>query len=82
MRLKVTQDCIDRAEPATAWACPIAVALIRAGFNDPFVDPDLEAASAWKGGERFSFTLSRRALRFIERVDNGKRVRPTCFVLR
>jgi len=50
--------------------CPVALALIDAGFESVFVDGIM--IEAWKDGVMFQRMLPQRVKKFIERFDNEK----------
>ncbi len=79
MIVEVTQEDIKRGAPRSERACPIALALRRAGFEDVEVMPDLVLADGRTSGRVYS--LPRSAQRFIHRLDWGDPVKPFRFRL-
>lgn len=57
--------------------CPIALALLDAGFENPWVEADF--ATCTLGGLELTTDLPQRAQDFIQRFDSGLRVRPFWF---
>ena len=78
MRITVTKDCIKHGRVQSLSECPVALA-----FSDYFPNEEIEVdRDTWKiiGSDR-SFKLSRATMRFIDRFDEGRPVRPFSFTI-
>lgn len=78
MMVHVTQDHIDRGRKNVAESCAIALAL-KDKFEENFNVVGAHIISNEKGT---AFHGPRRIDNFIERFDNGEKVKPFSFVLR
>ncbi len=78
MKICVTKKDIANGTPTEPDCCPIALALIRAGFNDVSVDTDNVRLFVGKP----SLKLPQKAIDFIEQFDNGEEVDPFTFELK
>ena len=87
MRIEVTAEDIAKGERLRACRCPVALALSRAGFEEPEVYPsygpdDYSPGGAGEiiaGGDRFALPLT--VDRFVAAFDEGKPVEPFAFDL-
>jgi len=69
MRLKVevTAEDINNGEPGSCERCPIALALLRMGIEEPYVDQD--AIKGRLKGRRFASPMKGHAWEFIDAFD-------------
>ncbi len=75
MKLEVTQGHIDNGVPANALKCPVALALLEAGFK---------TVSVWRrmtvtNGEEQSINSPKDLLEFAKAFDRGDHCVPTVF---
>lgn len=76
MRVNVTARDIQNGKAGSCDLCPVALALQRhKGFDHATVG----TGTVWNGTA--GFYLPRRAIRFVDGFDTGKRVRPFKFDL-
>ena len=88
MRMEVTVKVLDRhiqkGKPNKCAECPIALALVDAGFDRPWVDHSLVHYFAKPDGVReelYHFWLPGDAVGFVEDFDEGKPVKPFEFIV-
>lgn len=77
-KICVTNKDIDRGAPKSVWQCPIAIALKRkfAKFTPSVSEVEF---SLWFKGDQEFYSLPRKAEKFIQDFDNGKKVKPFSF---
>ena len=79
-RLYVSEENINTGIPEDLEACPVALALLDAGYARPNVDED--NLFAYLGGVKQCFTCPKELRRFINDFDAGEvRVQPEAFEL-
>lgn len=81
IRVKVARDHIADGLMGSPKSCPIALALADLGFYEVSVGNDM---ASWRPCY-YSIDwarLSQRAKDFVERFDEGNKVKPSTFVLR
>lgn len=79
MKITVTEEDIKRGK-IDSCLCPIALATLRLGYTNVNVWTDRLYCKD-KQGNISEYTLSRRAIKFIERFDNGLSVKSSNFKL-
>lgn len=80
--LNIKQRHIDNREPESTNSCPIALALMEQ-FDATEVSVDSDEIEFRINGHLFDFKkVPNQICRFIERFDEGKKVRPTKLVLK
>jgi hypothetical protein len=80
MKIEVTREDIRHGEPLNPKCCPIAIAVKRLTAADR-VSVNGEEVKVWKAGGYRCERLPARALRFIDRFDEGMRVKVFAFDL-
>ncbi len=76
--IRVTATDIKRAAFGDAARCPIALALRRAKAGPA---PSV-GCRTWNDGAGMVYDLPKKAQTFIQRFDDGKKVKPFSFVVR
>lgn len=77
MKIKITQEDINKGRPGSPTACPIAQGLKRMGFRRPQVCNSVHCS----GWGTLWVDLPLKALKFVGDFDNVKRVKPFEFEL-
>jgi hypothetical protein len=80
MKIEVTREDIRHGEPLDPRCCPIAIAVRRLTAADR-VSVNGATVKVWKAGDYRCERLPERALRFMDRFDEGTRVRVFTFDL-
>lgn len=80
MKISVTAEHIKKGKRQHCSLCPIALAMIDAGIEDPYVHTNV-VLTGIDYESRGYFTLSPAAKRFISRFDCGRAVEPFEFEL-
>lgn len=78
--IKVTANDIKKGQPDTVDLCPIALAILKCGFNSPWVADD-EISFYTKSKTRITITTPKKMAKFINDFDDQKPVKPVTFVL-
>jgi hypothetical protein len=81
VKIRVTQDDIDKGIQSNCVECPVARALNRAGIKGLVASSFVSVVSVNDGPAGFFAELPRSANRFIERFDNYREVKPFNFFL-
>lgn len=82
MKVEITKSLIKRGERASCVDCPVALAINKT-FKLHHASVDNGCAMAVdKNNKTIYFKLPKKAKNFIERFDDGKRVKPFTFELR
>lgn len=79
MKIKVTQEDIEKGERTNACRCPISRALTRMGFNNSVATHHLNIFP--KGRIMKTIILPKEAKEFIRKFDNYMAVKPFEFEL-
>ena len=70
MRVRVKRQHIENGEPAVPAACPVALAMLDAGFEDPAVGL---ATIEWsEGGRRWTGRMDGASQDFVRSFDDGE----------
>lgn len=80
LKLKVTNRDIKEGNAGTTDSCPVALAALRAGFEEPSVS-DNKIELKTPAGSTLRIRTPRSVAKFIERFDEDKSVRPGTFTL-
>jgi hypothetical protein len=75
IKVQVTQECIDNGVKDKCRECPVAQALIKAGFDTPEVYSD--KIQYWVNNDHVSaWACTEEVTDFIELYDDGNPVKP------
>lgn len=82
-KISVTKKHISKGKPESCARCPVALALKEQAFNNDYDTVDVGGESIWaKAGSAYSVRkLPRSVVRFINRFDQKKKVKPFNFML-
>jgi hypothetical protein len=80
IRVNVTRNNIKIGKPGHCAECPIAQALIDMGYQN--VNVGWENNYVCTDNAIIHFQLSRTAVNFITKFDNGEKVKPAAFVFK
>jgi hypothetical protein len=81
IQIEVTAEDIARAKH-NGWECPLAQALLRYGFTEPFVNYCGIYEDADDIQDLPEYEMTAKAAVFMERFDDGAMVKPTGFRFR
>ncbi len=85
MIINVTRNCIKKGVARNSRACPIALALIKAGFNDVQVIADEKEVRIY-GVYKFKYELDviapKKVFDFVTKFDKDEEVKPFTFSVR
>lgn len=73
MLISVTQEHIDRGQKSHGDQCPVALALVDAGFQRQPLTVLHERAYYRSNGVNYKVNFPIRATRFIKKIDAGKK---------
>lgn len=78
-KIEVTQDDINNGDRDDTQSCPIALALLKAGFTEPRVDG---CDICYTEGDKVKSVMSPSVVRdFVKSFDRGLPVKPFSFEL-